>query len=370
MFALLETSPTNGTLNSFNADGSFTYTPDSLVPGTDTFQYRAYTSGATSTVATVTITMATAGAGQVLLHHTFDTDYTDTEGSYDGTFTAGGDGLGGITNTAQFGTGSMYVSGDDYMRNGFTGTEDVDWSVAFWFKSADTNMKHGVMGDNNASDQINVLANPTQNVEFRKSTSSRKTFSNTSAQDFGWHHYVLTIDGNANANGGEVLAYIDGVQTTTGVWDKTDTGVHIGTIGASNEGTTHAKGLIDEVWVMDYTLSSTEVMSLFNNNSLGGGGGGTNAPATIVSAESAASNTLKIVVSLEAGSVASEYSPKMKTDLMTGSSWDPVAHSDAFDGTFAVTNLDVAADESGDYAIYVKTTNAVEFIQIEADLNQ
>jgi VCBS repeat-containing protein len=54
--ALLESNPAHGTLT-LNANGSFTYQPNSNYSGSDSFTYRAGDGGATSGVATVTITI-------------------------------------------------------------------------------------------------------------------------------------------------------------------------------------------------------------------------------------------------------------------------------------------------------------------------
>jgi VCBS repeat-containing protein len=57
--ASLVSGPANGTLK-LNADGSFTYTPNSDFAGTDTFTYRASDGTAVSNLATVTISVAPA----------------------------------------------------------------------------------------------------------------------------------------------------------------------------------------------------------------------------------------------------------------------------------------------------------------------
>jgi len=49
--------PSNGTLNSFGSDGSFSYTPNADFVGTDTFRYTASDGGPASSEATVTITV-------------------------------------------------------------------------------------------------------------------------------------------------------------------------------------------------------------------------------------------------------------------------------------------------------------------------
>src|SRR5204862_153770 len=54
--AALATAPTKGTL-ALNANGSFTYTPNATVNGSDTFTYRASDGTLTSNLATVTMTI-------------------------------------------------------------------------------------------------------------------------------------------------------------------------------------------------------------------------------------------------------------------------------------------------------------------------
>ncbi len=58
--AIKVSDPSNGTLT-LNSNGSFTYTPNAGFSGTDTFTYKANDGQADSNVATVTITVASAG---------------------------------------------------------------------------------------------------------------------------------------------------------------------------------------------------------------------------------------------------------------------------------------------------------------------
>jgi VCBS repeat-containing protein len=57
--AVLSAGPTKGTLT-LNANGSFTYTPNAGISGTDSFTYRAFDGSLNSNVATVTITIVAA----------------------------------------------------------------------------------------------------------------------------------------------------------------------------------------------------------------------------------------------------------------------------------------------------------------------
>jgi uncharacterized delta-60 repeat protein len=73
--AILVTGPTHGKLT-FNADGSFTYTPNSGFYGTDTFTYKVNDGNLDSNVATAFLTVSQASAASVYL--TPDTEYAGT----------------------------------------------------------------------------------------------------------------------------------------------------------------------------------------------------------------------------------------------------------------------------------------------------
>ncbi|MCF6390999.1 Ig-like domain-containing protein, partial [Mycobacterium sp. MBM] len=71
--ATLVDEPTNGTLT-LNTDGTFTYTPDADFNGTDTFTYTATDGTATSSVETVSITVAPVNDTPATVGDTFTTD--------------------------------------------------------------------------------------------------------------------------------------------------------------------------------------------------------------------------------------------------------------------------------------------------------
>src|SRR5262249_38283381 len=70
--ATLVTSPAHGSL-AFNADGSFTYTPQSNYNGTDSFQYAAYDGIAFSFIRTVTITVTSVNDAPVASNDSYTT---------------------------------------------------------------------------------------------------------------------------------------------------------------------------------------------------------------------------------------------------------------------------------------------------------
>jgi hypothetical protein len=102
-------------------------------------------------------------------------------------------------------------------------------------------------------------------------------------------------------------------------------------------------------------------VSLYENNSLGL----TPAPH-IIGLSPASSDTLKMLVYLGVGADASQYRPKGRAELDSGS-WDAVPHAADPGGTFAVSNLSYSVTEGTNTAIYVKSTNTVEFFRIEVE---
>jgi len=86
-------------------------------------------------------------------------------------------------------------------------------------------------------------------------------------------------------------------------------------------------------------------------------------PATIVSLAPVSSTVLKMVI--DAPSTAENYVPKSKLDLISGGSWETVAHSDNSAGPFSITNLSYSAPEGENKVIYVEADAAVKFYNVE-----
>jgi hypothetical protein len=361
---LVADNTTNGVLN-LSTNGAFTYTPDTNFFGTETFAYKAVTSATTSEVATVTIT---SFKRQAVLHYTFDTDLTDSSGN-------GNDGsyfdtnvVDSISTSSRFGGGSLSLTGpagSNYVElaSSISFATENEWGISLWYNASATNTA-GLAGDNLQNNTLtyNPSGGANRSYYLRGGSSfDFNTWTNSNPIDTGtWHHLVITASGSGNV----VKAYEDGVEMFP-EWDVADeTWMAFNRIG--HDGNTAGfggffDGLIDEVWIMNYALSSTEVASLYNNNTLGGS---VLTPAEIVSFVPDASDTMKMVIQLDGGANPSQYSPKYKSDLHSGT-WDPVPHADSPAGTFAVSNLSYAASEGTEAAIYVKSTNTVEFFRID-----
>ena len=362
--ALLVDDATNGTLN-LAADGSFTYEPDVGFKGDETFTYQAYNASSTSATATVTISVRQQEA---VLHYTFDTDLTDSSGyGRDGNY-ANTNITSAITNSSRFGAGSLSLTGTNdlnyvrFLGNPLNFSSEEDWSISLWYNAAATNTA-GLAGDalHNYTLSYNRDGGVDRNYFLRGSESfNANTWTSSGAIDTGtWHHLAISVSGDGNI----VKAYEDGVEIGP-VWATEDeTGMQFNRIGqdSSNTGGGYFNGLIDEVWIFNYALGSNQVASLYESNSLG-----LTPTPHIIGLSPASSDTLKMLVYLGEGADAAQYRPKGRAELDSGS-WDAVPHAADPGGTFAVSNFAYSVTEGTNTAIYVKSTNTVEFFRIEVE---
>lgn len=365
VFSMLDTDVSNGSLI-LNTNGSFSYTPNNGFTGDDTFTYVAYTTLSTSTPATVTISVTNIVVNpEVVLYYPFDADFLDaTTNGNDGTAM----GSASITNDSAFGIGSLDVSQTtDDSVNPLTEIvfgDDDNWSISLWYKdTSGTNAPAGLTGDFGQAANEGIVYNwnsdTNRNYYIRANISgANETWNSTGSVDDGWHHLAFVSDGS----GDSILLYEDGVLLPGGVLHASN-GISFDSFGKARVGRTEYPftGLIDEVRIMNYVLSTNEVVQLFTSNTMGG-----LLPATIANVEPASSDTLKIVVSLD--SDPSRYYPVVKTDLAIGGSWSPVAHSDTAGSGYVVSNLSYSTVAAGNnYVIYVNSTNSAEFFRIDAD---
>ncbi len=371
--ALLVDNATNGVLN-LSTNGSFTYEPDPDFQGTETFTYKAVTSATTSETATVSITVTKE---QALLHYTFDTDLSDSsgngnDGSYENT-----NGVASITNSSMFGAGSLSLVGSvdsNYVAfSAVSFSVEDSWSLSLWYNAGATNTA-GLAGDNLMNNTLTYNPDGGTNRSYYlragnvTDVQTWTTSNSPTAIDTGtWHHLVMVATGSP-AGSGDLTFYEDGVELSPEWASENDTAMRFNRVGqdANTAGFGgYFNGLIDEVWIMNYALGANDVASLYSSNTLGGGAV-VPTPAEIVEWTQANSNSMKMVVQLEAGADASQYRPKIKSDLTVGT-WDPVAHSDSVSGTYAISNLTYSSAEGSNLVIYVTSTNTVEFFNIQAE---
>lgn len=207
--------------------------------------------------------VATIAQASVIAHWDFDSSYTDAEGNAGGTFFDGGaNGLGGITaTTSAFGAGSLDITGDgDRVYPTYGGNnwvlfnDDTAWSMSFWQKTATANYSIGHSG---GSSGVALWGNGT--VYFRDRNGAAVTGIGTWANDANWNHITITADGSDTDN---LTLYVNGSFVQTSSIAKTD--FLLNSIGTAF--TTDFVGQLDEVWLTDSALSSTEVSSLYNSN--------------------------------------------------------------------------------------------------------
>jgi large repetitive protein len=124
--AVLVSGPANASSFGLNADGSFSYTPDTNFNGTDSFTYRAFDGADYSEVATVHLTVINVDDPAVI---TGDTSFTGDEGDAVGGILAATD-VDGLTDGTYF---AVTTSASH-------GTAAIDAATGIWtFTPADTN---------------------------------------------------------------------------------------------------------------------------------------------------------------------------------------------------------------------------------------
>ncbi len=199
--------------------------------------------------------LAVPASAAVVSHWTFDSDYTDSTGTNDGTLvdtvTTGNAVID--TTTKKFGAGS-FAMGDNQDRTSISETvltNDADgYAVSLWLKqtaSNDSGIAIGQGGPTNLMWKNNARY-------FFKANDQQVLIDLTG--DTEWHHMVFVN----NAGSGSTL-YVDNVAQTD-VLDQAFTFDRLGA-GYTMWGLV---GNLDEVWIFDSALSGAEVSSLYNSN--------------------------------------------------------------------------------------------------------
>lgn len=207
---------------------------------------------------------AQALADNLEAYYSFDTDATDSAGSYDGT-------VSGATHTefGLLGGAYSFVEGSSNIAIGTPlPTGNAARSLSMWVKSTDTwpslfragttttgnSFAVGISGDTtpNNGDEAIYVQRYTEDV-----LSSVTTFTTD------WNHVVITYPGTTTW---DMKFYINGVELTNthfGVNSTLSTTTETQYIGVGyNPG---LNGLIDEVGIWSRELSAAEVTSLYNS---------------------------------------------------------------------------------------------------------
>ncbi|MDF7809153.1 Ig-like domain-containing protein [Pontiellaceae bacterium B12219] len=362
----------NGTLN-VSTDGDFTYTPNAGFTGTETFTYKAYTPLATSVVATVTLTVEDNDfPGAVIdIFDTYDNsatvDLKDIPAANDNWFSGN--------------SGQIEIRNGDgvnkYLKVGWSGNRyrGATSRAALFAGIPDSSTEYWLYCElNPASTSIDGL--------FGVSTDSSHTVGTTERGDFaagirvaGEGLGVVDVYALTGGDSSTDVLLTSGVaaQTWHGIWLNINNAantydVYLGDAGdAGTLGTQIGTNIVfngGNLDLVSVVASATATMYVDNILNVDSFTPWINQPATLSGVSLAANDTLQLTIGLDIKDDVTDYWPVRTDDLVYGE-WEPVAHSDAPDGTFAVTSLGVASGDETNKVIYLKTTNTVEFFRIE-----
>ncbi|MDF7798602.1 Ig-like domain-containing protein [Pontiellaceae bacterium B1224] len=362
----------NGAL-SFSSNGAFVYTPDLGFSGTETFTYQAYTEVATSEVATVTL-MVERGP--------YFTVYIDSFDTYDNSANSNiRDIPGALLNwdpkgTASSATGFADINNgegsDQYMSVGWSGGYRGCYSTTNLFSGIPVDTSeywlywemYGTAADTDGS--FGLSENRTPNAKEITGYSVGVRMFNGGGSNLNFYAY---------SSGGDVLLE-EAVEQDTwyGIWLNIN--MYLGTYDAymGDAGDPSILGIqigsdipfdAEELPTLLATAkNSNNILRINDVMNVDPASFVNNLPAIIGEFSPAALGTVQLNIGLDVKANAADYWP-VSTDNLGFGEFAPVAHSDAPDGTFAVTNLNVASGDDTNKVIYLKTTKSAEFFQIE-----
>ncbi|BCX48666.1 hypothetical protein HAHE_25740 [Haloferula helveola] len=218
--------------------------------------------------------LAAPASAALLAHYSFDSNFTDDSGNSNDLTTGGG--TPNITTTSGehvFGGGALNLdkASNEFLEPtvdfGFSTTDE--WSVSFWARrrpgaGAPTGM---VVGDNTTTDSFIWLpdnSNVVQGLRFRPAgvgTSDNNDYA--TGHDTAFHHWAVVANGS-----GELRVYRDGVDLGPST-PSGGTDFDIKAVGSGYTGTNQIfDGQIDELYIFDEALTSTQVSSLFSSNAV------------------------------------------------------------------------------------------------------
>tara|TARA_R110002051_G_scaffold317414_1_gene398533 strand:- start:9 stop:2825 length:2817 start_codon:yes stop_codon:yes gene_type:complete len=181
-----------------------------------------------------------------------------------------------ITSGQKLGTGAYSFDGSDYVSTSETGLDFQvadSFSIAFWFKSAQTSEGGFINRWNSSNVGWLILKDTGTTCSFRFSSSwSSNAFriiaTDDAFSDDEWHHLAVTYNGTGYAG---LEMYLDGTLLTT-------TDSLTGTVGAityttsleigDKNGTSQSDkydGEIDDIGIWKRVLTATEISDLVNN---------------------------------------------------------------------------------------------------------
>jgi len=270
--AVLHTAPTHGTVT-LNADGSFSYAPESGFTGLDSFSYKSNDGAADGNVTFVKITVNLAN---LLLRWNFDEtsgsvandiSWYRNNGRLDNFTFDGNSTTGKLGNALNF-EGNQSVSGSD--KDYFSPSEN-DISVAFWINIPDslpTGVYYPVSKATNGywewALRIDIDASGATPKLFTWTTAgvdNGHVFSDTTLSYNTWHHIVFSI-----RHGGDGVMYIDGIQHGTSFINSNMSNARAPFVVGNRNGGDFFIGKIDNVQVYNRFLSTKDINTIINDD--------------------------------------------------------------------------------------------------------
>ncbi len=195
----------------------------------------------------VGMTVGVANAATLISHFSFDTDFTDQEGSNDGTAVNGA----ARTAVAILGGGALTLDGtDDYVDFGDI-TLSGAFSVSVWIKPDVL----GILGDSSNRDWIRVETTSSANAVAKIGNTTTTLNAFPLFTDGEWQHVVVTRDGTGN-----LTFYRDKVAVASGGPNaNTFTPEYIG-----RKSSNYYDGVMDEVRIYSGVLTTSEIEALFS----------------------------------------------------------------------------------------------------------
>ena len=376
--AMLVDTVSNGTL-SFTNNGDFVYVPNGGFSGTDSFTYKAYTPLEISVLATVTLNVEINEIPGVLIDsfEIYDNeadndirDMPDASANWD----TEGSGVPEVDNVPNSYGPSYQRMQIDY-NNGYRGLRSKDplfsgipnSSSEYWlywemYPAVDTEVADFGFGvtTNSAPDTrditeisagVRMTGTGSNLTLYAYTVGSNDVLLASGLDQDTWYAFWLDIDNAANTYD-VYMAVSNGYAVGNG--DASILGTQIGTNIAFDVGASDLTRLLAVAYrdVRFDNIINVDPDSFFIN-----------LPANLYGNNPAAFDTMQLSIGLNDRANAAAYWP-VSSDELGVPSWEPVAHSDAPDGAFAVTNLNLASGDETNKVIYVKTTNSVEFFRI------
>ena len=232
----------------------------------------------------------TAVNSSPIAHWTFDTDATDSSGNnYHGTLTNDAV-IDTETATNLVDEGKLSLDGTDdhvdlsaHIPSLSTLTEG---SISMWFNTTDTGFKpiFNVSDSSSPDDYASLMMENNGTLLFEVVSAGVTQYTvayGTALNDGNWHHVSITVDGDGNklyVDGVEILPdpvfqpgkiiYYGGSAANTEFFadiNNVDT-IEIGAFSTSFSSTDHFTGLIDDVQIHDYALTSAQVATIATVN--------------------------------------------------------------------------------------------------------